>query len=313
MKMLLRMMAFLIGWLAAWPGPAAEPLRLCSFNIKWLGQSAAKENQMLAELLKTNDLVAVQELVAPPVAGAYPDGKPYPADAEASAFFLAMQREHFAWWLSEEDTGPKKNHTPSTQSEWFVVFYRTNKVTPALDLPHGFLSPKRAKNADWDRVPYAFSFRTADAGCDFVLISVHLHPTSGNLNMAKARRKHELAAVAGWIGRQAPPEKDYWIVGDMNFEDLYEFRAIRPPAFVSLNDECDPTTNGKVKKPYDHVLFRAYYSPEIDRAFGMRVVDLRQFLAAHHPAVPVQTKDFSFRFSDHNPVVFQIKSNHDDD
>lgn len=302
-----------MGWLAAGLVWAGEPVRVCSFNIKWLGQTAAKENGVLAELVSASDVVVVQELVAPPTPGRYPNGQAYPADPEAAAFFRAMQQRQFTWWLSEENTGPKKNHAAGTAAEWFVVFYRTNKVAPAPDLPHGFLSAQRVKHPDWDRVPYAFSFRTVDRSCDFVLISVHLHPTSGSRQRSQARRQQELAAIAGWIGRQPGLEKDYWIVGDMNIETLYEFRAIRPPSFVSLNDECEPTTNGKVGKPYDHVLFQAYYSPEIDRGFGLRVLDIRQFLAARHPQLSVKPKEFAFRFSDHNPVVFQVQAARDDD
>jgi hypothetical protein len=108
-------------------------------------------------------------------------------------------------------------------------------------------------------------------------------------------------------------EKDFWIVGDMNIDNLYEFRAIRPTTYVSLNDECDPTTNGKVRKPFDHVLFQAYYSPEVIYEYGFRVLDIRQFLTAHYPGAPTDTPDFAFRYSDHNPVCFQVKSSKDDD
>jgi hypothetical protein len=56
-------------------------------------------------------------------------------------------------------------------------------------------------------VPYAFAFRTLDNNLDLVLISVHLQP--GSSAVAKARRKHELAAIANWVASNDDKEKDF--------------------------------------------------------------------------------------------------------
>src|SRR5262245_35268232 len=50
-------------------GPAgAQPgsISVASFNIQFLGSSTSRDSDALADLLESNDIVVVQELVAPP-------------------------------------------------------------------------------------------------------------------------------------------------------------------------------------------------------------------------------------------------------
>ena len=81
--------------------------------------------------------------------------------------------------LAREGLSRDTSHAISRQGngavpEWWVAFYKPDRVEPAKDLPSGFLSSPRAANEDFARVPYAFPFRTLDRQLDFVLISVHL-------------------------------------------------------------------------------------------------------------------------------------------
>ena len=55
----------------------ADTLRIASFNIQFLGSFKKRDNTALAEIVAPLDMVVVQELVAPPVAGTYPDGTTY--------------------------------------------------------------------------------------------------------------------------------------------------------------------------------------------------------------------------------------------
>ena len=106
----------------------------------------------------------------------FPDGTSAKPDKEAAAFFNEMERLGFKYWLSEEDSGTGDAiHLNSTATEWWVVFYNSSRGTIASDLPHGFLAADRSNHPDYERVPYAFSFRTKENGSDFVLINVHLH------------------------------------------------------------------------------------------------------------------------------------------
>ncbi|MBT3290419.1 MAG: hypothetical protein HN380_23955, partial [Victivallales bacterium] len=176
----------------------SSTISICSFNIQFLGSSKDRDDEALASILRDYDIVVVQELVAPPYPATFPDGTPVKPDPEAAEFFDAMKALGFTYWLSEEDTGTgTKIHSNGTNTEWWVTFYREGKLDRALDLPHGFLAEDRSDSEDYERVPYAFSFRSGDNGADFVLISVHLQPGSGRKDAA--RRKHELGSIAGWI------------------------------------------------------------------------------------------------------------------
>jgi endonuclease/exonuclease/phosphatase family metal-dependent hydrolase len=299
--------------------PAAQHITICSFNIQFLGQFRSRENGMLADLLAGYDVVVVQELVAPPYPGTFPDGTPYTPDGEAAKFFDEMKSRGFEHALSEEDTGTgDRIHLNSSATEWWVTFYKPSRVKPAGGtIPRGFLTQDRSNHPDYERVPYAFAFRSVPPlreTVDFVLISVHLQPDSGPA--ARARRKHELASIAAWISaREAESlERDYIVLGDMNIENAAELADATPAPFMSLNDECRPTNSQKTK-PYDHVMFRPGPTREIDRGFDMVVVDLvaetkSRWQAAGRteifPGDPYEHDAFRQRFSDHMPIVFRI-------
>lgn len=312
-------------------GPLGS-VSICSFNIQFLGQSTIRDNASLAELVSGYDIVVVQELLAPPYAGAFLDGAPFRPDPEATAFFDEMKSHGFRFVLSEEDTGKSaSNKNNGSATEWFVVFYRPNGITTANDLPSGFLASDRTANVDYDRVPYAFSFRTRDNNLDFVLISVHLRPSPGTVNAA--RRKHELASIGRWVQSRNSPEKDYIILGDMNIESAAELISATPPGFKSVNyykadaqhpaDYCLPTnTNRNSRKPYDHVMLNLTHTREYDSSSGFKVIDLVQAMRSKwpqpsddpYPGDPYDHDAFRFVYSDHNPVVVQlIVPDRDDD
>ena len=287
---------------------APKTLAVCSFNIQFLGSSARRDNAALAELLKPYDIVVVQELIAAPAEG--PDDQPE-SRQRAAAFFREMAGRGFQHVLSESDTGrngPLNNYGTST--EWWVTFYKPASVAPAADIPHGFISAPLARNPDYDRVPYAFAFRTPDGHCDFVLISVHLNPDDAG------RRAHELKAIGGWVAIEETQqaEKDFVILGDMNIQNPAELQADTPANFVSLNQACVPTNaNPASPKPYDHVMFDPRYTTEIDRDYGFKVVNLVEAMrlywhqAEPYPGDPFQQNVFRFYYSDHDPVVFHIQ------
>ncbi len=169
-----------LAWAAA-PAAAADkpacapgPLKLASFNIQFLGSSARRHNEGLAGLVGDQDIVLVQELVAPPFAGSFPpnpDGtvEPFKPDPQAAAFFEAMRSRGFSWVMSEEDTGTgDRIHLNSTATEWWVAFYKPQAAAPATDLPGGFLASDRSNHPDYERVPFAFPFRNCSGTLDLV-------------------------------------------------------------------------------------------------------------------------------------------------
>lgn len=176
----------------------SQSISIASFNIQFLGHFKKRDNEALATLMKDFDIVVVQELVAPPTDGMYPNGEAYTADTESASFFQAMRSNGFEYKLSEEDTGTNDIiHKKTSTTEWWVAFYKPEALDVATDLPNGYLAADRSNNDDYERVPYAFSFRLGDGKTDFVLISVHLK--QGSSASDKSRRKHELASISSWI------------------------------------------------------------------------------------------------------------------
>ena len=82
-----------------------EELMICTFNIQFLGHFKNRDNSALADLLEDYDIVVVQELVAPPDSGYYPDSTYFKRDTEAYQFINEMENRGFSYILSEEDTG----------------------------------------------------------------------------------------------------------------------------------------------------------------------------------------------------------------
>ena len=297
---------------------AQDTLNICSFNIQFLGHFQSKENVLLAELLKDYDLVVVQELVAPPVDGAYKDGVTFKKDLEAAAFADAMTAEGFNYRLSDEDTGPTGNRTASTASEWWIVFYKNDKVRPDSTRAYGFVSSPLAGNPDLDRVPYAFPFKSVKGNSTFTFIPVHLRP--GEKAADRARRQTELNTLFNWVSSQTETNKDFYVLGDFNIYKNTEFTSFEQQDFRSLNASCQ-FTNTKVYesqskgKPYDHVFYRtASVEDLVPNSFA--VIDLMAELIKIAPdkvSTTYNHDEFRQRFSDHLPIQFKIVSGKDSD
>lgn len=292
---------------------AASTVSVASFNIKFLGNYPTRNTKILTKILAPYDLVFIQELVAPPYVGDFPDGTHFKPDQQSAEFFDDMQARGFKYVLSSEDTGKSKtNHTNATSTEWFVSFYKPGKIKPAEDLPGGFLAADRTAHPHYDRVPYAFPYRFNNK-TDMVFISVHLRPSPGPAN--RARRIEELKTIRSWVTSHDDPEKDFVVLGDMNFENCAEIGSTIPSAFTSLNKDCKNTNAGGTK-PYDNVLYSANDSgTEIDTGYGFNIIDLKSAakkLWGKNKSFPTGN-NFHYVFSDHNPVEFQLTVKSDDD
>ena len=263
-------------------------------------------------------MVLVQEFGGgPPLSPvSFPDGTAYKPDKEAAAFFDSMKAHGFEYHLSEEDTGSgDKNHVNSPATEWWVVFFKPDRVNVADDLPGGFLATDRSNHEDYERVPYAFGLRTVTGGNDFVLISVHLQPNDSGKDTA--RRKTELESIVEWVDNHDEAEQDFFIVGDMNFKDCAEIAAITPAGLSALNSGpgCINTNVNPNGKPYDNVLFTASGGKELQADGGMEVINLVRAMSAswevefsqtYSPDVRKQRDDFRtpvFRPSSHRIPV----------
>lgn len=296
-----------------------DTITICSFNIMWLGSYTKKDDEALASMLQDYDIVVIQELVAPPFDGTYPDGSTYSSDAEAKEFFDAMEDVGFSYVLSNEDTGPNNEiHSGGSSTEWWVCFYNDDRVDVADDLPNGFLDADRSANPNYKRVPYAFGLRKDDL--DIVLISVHLAPGDEDENVQY--RAHELQTIFDWINNNDAVEKDFIILGDMNIKDSEELEAVTPIGYLSLNDECRKTNTAEgTDKPYDQVIYSTTNTTdEIDINYDLEVVDLIESMRDKwegddpYPGDPYDHNLFKQYYSDHHPIVFKmIVPSSDDD
>ncbi|MGE3975716.1 MAG: endonuclease/exonuclease/phosphatase family protein [Bdellovibrionales bacterium] len=322
----------------------SSQLKICSFNIQFLGASRVRETSALSQILKKAgcDMVVVQELIAPPDVRRLPASKYYgeermpqfpgtnqewvPND-RSTDFFERMYEAGFDnFEMSEEDTGPgPKNHINSTATEWWVVFFKSRKVEVHSVLPTGFVSGPLAQNPNWDRVPYAFSFRCKNTvrenQTDFTLLSVHLHTGATRANAL--RRKAELEKLYRWIDlrKRSITERDYFILGDMNIEDGQELTDVtQSTPYLSLNTLARfPTnTNPNNPRPYDHMIYNPSDSHEIAPLQNLQVLDLVKAAKAYwtssgYPGTPYDHNRFRMSYSDHNPIAFTLSCENDDD
>lgn len=301
-------------------GYTQDTLSICSFNIQFLGHFQNRENAVLAEIVKDHDIVVVQEMVASPVEGIYPDGTPYKQDNESAAFISEMQNRGFSYWMSQEDTGPTKNHTPTTASEWWIVFYKKSAVIPDTNRCYGFVSTPLVKNSIFERVPYAFPFKTIKGKSNFTLISVHLKP--GDSSEEYAVRQGELKTLFSWMSTPMESNRDFYVLGDCNIYKAEEFTGYKEKGIYSMNEAC-LSTNSKLYedaskgKPYDHV-FYSTFSKEDFILNSFEVIDLKEeIIKKTSPGQfvldPYIHDDFRTKFSDHLPVSFKIVTGKDTD
>lgn len=299
-----------------------DTITICSFNIQFLGHFKDREDSLLGYLLKDYDVVVIQEMVAPPVDGSYRDGIRYSLDEESKRFHTVMTGNGFKYWLSEEDTGPSKNRTSSSASEWWVLYYNDKIMPDTLIEPHGFLSDTLVGNQAFQRVPYSFALKTSDGSTSFNLISVHLNP--GGSSADKTLRQVEFSGIYNWIATNRTANKDFIVLGDCNIENREELSSVEKSAlkeeYHSLNSNCQ-STNTKLYeaaekgKPYDHIFINEFCSEDvIENTF--RVVDLKESLTVlgrEEEFFPYEHNYFRTRISDHVPVIFQIVTGKDTD
>lgn len=303
---------------------SADTLRITSFNIQFLGSFKSRDHLFLADLVKNSDLVCIEELVAPPVSGVYPDGYAFTKDKESAVFHDRMIENGFSWWLSPEDTGPKSCHSASSASEWWVVYYKSEQVfADTLIRCYGFLSAQTCGDSIFDRVPYAFPFKFKRGELDFTLIPVHLRP--GDRLSDQAKRSTELKGIYNWVNTQEDENCDYYVLGDFNFknssETQYQLSKIEEELLVTvstLNTQYEATNTKRYElaskgKPYDHVLHGKCSHPEL-LTKSFQVVDLLLYTSEAAQDNYVYDHDvFRTKYSDHLPIQFCLITGMDQD
>ena len=231
-------------WPADFPISNKNQITVCSYNTRFLGDNRqSKKLTHIVEVLSRFDIVVMQEIVAPPIELDLADGPDRGSsrdilerNAGVALLFKMMLDKGYRFDMSNEDTGPTTHHTNTSRSEWFVAFYRPEKVETAKDIPQGWLHAKRYKHPIYRRTPWAHSFRSIDGNLDFVIINVHLYPDKNGKSYEQERQK-EPALISNWVDDNDEVEKDYLIVGDMNISNLEELANVAPSGYISLNNE----------------------------------------------------------------------------
>ena len=129
-----------------------------------------------------------------------------------------------------------------------------------------------------------------------------------------SRRAVELSAINDWIQANDDVEKDFLVLGDMNYKNCDEIGIVVPSGLSSLNEACLTTnTNINGPRPYDNVLYQEESTIELDGGFGFVVVDLIEQMRdkwdttqGNYPGEPYDHNRFRAFYSDHHPVVFQL-------
>lgn len=295
------------------PTSSDDDVQVCSFNISFLGHWKDKKADELAAVLKRCEVIAVQEMVAPPIPMNFPNGDSLPPDPQAQAFTEAMRAAGFSYVISPEDTGITRVHTSTTRSEFYIFFYRPEVVQPVREgMPNGFVDPLLIGNPVYDRVPFAASFAVLDPygnrKNDFVLVSVHLATKRGSRTTedARQRRRGEIAGVWDWIREQRKigSERNFFVVGDMNISNRQELTGILDSSqhfdhVASLNEDGVPTNIAKTS-PFDQAMFDVREGEAV--VPRLAVVDLR--LAVGQP--DLGTREFVMSYSDHDPIAFKV-------
>ncbi|MDG1842143.1 MAG: hypothetical protein P8I93_07335 [Crocinitomicaceae bacterium] len=314
----MRKFLFFISFILVFNSHAQNELKICSFNIQFLGHFKNKENKIMARFLEPYDIVVIQEMVAPPVKGKYLDKSLYKKDLESALFVNEMLSRGFSLWLSTEDTGPTKNHSASPASEWWIIFYKNNKIKADSSRFYGFISSPLSANPSYERVPFAFPFQSVNEKTTFTLIPVHLKP--GNRKEDQLRRQEELNSIFNWTASQKEKNKDFIVLGDFNIYKKEEFLHFEKDKIYSLNKACLPTNTKlyetlKKGKPYDHVFYNNSTKEDI-KENSFKVVDIRRELMQMNPSnvvMPYDHKSFRTRYSDHLPISFELLLNKDSD
>ena len=282
-------------------------INVATYNIKWLGYSKSRDNTAIAKMLSSanRDLVVIQEVVAPPYDITIGD-KTIKGDNEVKLFFEEMEKEGYSYILSQEDTGTgNKIHMNSARTEWFVTFYKKNKLTL---WDSGFIAEDRSNNDEYERVPYYTYFKDVsnkNKNMDFVIISTHLQP--GKAKAKRARRYQELNSIINFVNeiKKSNQERDFIILGDMNVYDCDTLDENLSSGFIRANSQC-LNSNLKMNEPYDQVLYNKDYT----KIENYEVIDMFKVFN-----IPKSTpnKQVIAKYSDHHPIFFNIVTESDDD
>jgi len=287
---------------------AGVPLTLATFTIDGVGVYSTRDNEALACLVAPYDVVVVHDLGAPPYPGSFGDGDPYRPAQPAADFFDAMRRAGFDYVMAPEDTG----HVPTNKlnsglTTWPVTFYKPNRVRLAQDRPSGYIDPDRTANPNWDRVPFALAFVTADGFYDFYVVSVDL----AEGREKASRRRFELGALTGWLSQFASNERDVFVSGGFDFNDCAEVASNLPPVLIAVDDNCQATNISNKRPTAGWLVLQGATASIAGEPIALDMIRLMQSFWVYkygpeYPGDPLNYGLFAQTYSGHKPVILGV-------
>lgn len=283
-------------------------LKVASFTVDNLGVYSSRDNQALACMLGTFDLVAIHDLAVPPYPGSFADGEAYRPDPAAAGFFDAMRAQGFTYAIGPEDTGPgSKIKLTSGVTAWPAVFYKPQVLQIDGSKPSGYILPDRSANVDFDYVPFALPLRTTDGRFDFLLMSVKLAEGPDNVT----RRRSEIFALNNWIQTYRRGEQDVLVLMEPSFLTCQERAAALPDGYLPADPACRVMDVSR-KRPSDTALLAPGATMTLEAFDGFDIVTaMYPFWAFSHtsdyPGSPYNPAQFDQYYSGATPLVLRLQ------
>lgn len=253
-----------------------ETLRIGAFNVQVFGVKKASNPKLmntLAEILRTYDIVAVQEIRDS-------------SQTALPALIKVVNREgaNYSYVVSE-----RLGRTSS--KEQYAYIYDNDRVKLEGE-PHTYSKPEGT--APFHRQPYIAFFEDRNKTFSLVLITVHTDPDEATEEI------NYLSTVLDNTRQTCPDEDNFIIMGDLNADGSYfdedKANSLSGGEYCWLIDNSMDTTTGDTNCTYDRIIITEDMEPHIKGNSGVFRYDLEYSLT------PEETN----AISDHYPVYAEF-------
>lgn len=266
---------------AASDNNSGEPIRVGAFNIQVFGTKKASNPEVmnvLAEIIRTYDVVAVQEIRDSSQTA-------LPALVEA----VNSEGDCYSFVVSE-----RLGRTSS--KEQYAYLYDTAKMKHVGD-PLTYSEPEGTD--PFHREPYIASFEDLNGTFSFTLIVVHTDPDEATEEI------NSLPSVLEYAKEAFPAEDDFIIMGDLNADGSYfdedTASSMSGEEYCWLINNSLDTTTGKTDYTYDRIIVTDSTVSHFTGDAGVFRYDLAYNL----------TPEETDAVSDHYPVYAELIAGHE--
>ena len=257
-------------------GSQEEKLRVGAFNIQVFGVKKASNSRImntLAEILRTYDIVAVQEI----------------RDSSQTALpalikVVNSEGDNYSYVISE-----RLGRTSS--KEQYAYIYDCDRVKLEGD---PFTYPEPEGTDPFHRQPYIATFEDNNETFSLVLITVHTDPDEATEEI------NSLSTVLDSTRQTFPEEDNFVIMGDLNADGSYfdedKANALLCDEYCWLIDNSMDTTTGDTNCTYDRIIITEGMEPHFTGNSGVFRYDLEYNL----------TSEETDAVSDHYPVYAEF-------